>query len=580
MHIWVLAHPGMAGIQVSSSQPAPFPLCHPQEEEQGTWVKWEPCTLVSSKEWVGWECIPEKKERERETWARQSQVHLSRDCSSCPRFAPSWKEPLKCGMPPRRCPMPTGELVDWICQPQELHDQGKSLQTLPSVHLGEAGNLPSKYIGISTRKYQREEKQNPKWPQGLDPAAEPSSWNSPSAPQQLQLVPPFPQPLPLPIPGPHAPSWTLPFDPLPSSTLQLYSWSSSLTLFLPQNHGVDLSSFLSSAPAYSNFMQEEPKIWRWEIHGAIRHLPTGLSCSHLDGYCLSDPKPFTLYLIITSSVPLPRHLPCEGPCVSFATATHSSSISDKASQKVAGNTESTGKTHSPWLGSPKISPCPQLRPRVLQSTRGKPFSIPSSPWLDHGLPCHSAGVTPCACAKATLQSPWFSPTGPVAAEEQVGGPWSGTLAWMTSQALSVDKTNTLSCTPSSLHLASPLLVSSDAPLTIHRMTNWTWLRRKKRLSSAPLSLASKEASFRSSTCPSMSMGTGICDSERKTQMAAMGQPLGGCPYERSITVPKNSSCRAVLGAPGEHPGAWVGRGPQTPCFCSHLSSSSPRNYVE
>ena len=45
--------------------------------------------------------------------------------------------------------MPTGELVDWICQPQELHDQGKSLQTLPSVHLGEAGNLPSKYIGIS-----------------------------------------------------------------------------------------------------------------------------------------------------------------------------------------------------------------------------------------------------------------------------------------------------------------------------------------------------------------------------------------------------------------------------------------------
>lgn len=67
MHIWVLAHPGMAGIQASSSQPAPFPLCHPQEEEQGTWVKWEPCTLVSSKEWVGWECIPEKKERERET---------------------------------------------------------------------------------------------------------------------------------------------------------------------------------------------------------------------------------------------------------------------------------------------------------------------------------------------------------------------------------------------------------------------------------------------------------------------------------------------------------------------------------
>ena len=49
--------------------------------------------------------------------------------------------------------MPTGESVDWICQPQELHDQGKSLQTLPSVHLGEAGNLPSKYIGISTIEY-------------------------------------------------------------------------------------------------------------------------------------------------------------------------------------------------------------------------------------------------------------------------------------------------------------------------------------------------------------------------------------------------------------------------------------------
>ena len=71
-------------------------------------------------------------------------------------------------MSPRRCPVPTGESVDWICQPQELHDQGSFLQTLPSVHLGEAGNLPSKYIGISTRKYLREEKQNPRWPWGLE----------------------------------------------------------------------------------------------------------------------------------------------------------------------------------------------------------------------------------------------------------------------------------------------------------------------------------------------------------------------------------------------------------------------------
>lgn len=52
MHRWVLAHPGMAGIQVSSSKPVPFPLCHPQEEEQGAWVKWESCALISSKE--GW----------------------------------------------------------------------------------------------------------------------------------------------------------------------------------------------------------------------------------------------------------------------------------------------------------------------------------------------------------------------------------------------------------------------------------------------------------------------------------------------------------------------------------------------
>uniref|UniRef100_A0A8C6D2G0 chitinase n=1 Tax=Moschus moschiferus TaxID=68415 RepID=A0A8C6D2G0_MOSMO len=34
------------------------------------------------------------------------------------------------------------------------------------------------------------------------------------------------------------------------------------------------------------------------------------------------------------------------------------------------------------------------------------------------------------------------------------------------------------------------------------------------------------------------------------------------------------STPTVLGAPGEHLGAWVGRGPQTSCFCSHLSSSS------
>ena len=81
--------------------------------------------------------------------------------------------------------MPTGESVDWICQPQELHDQGKSLQTLPSVHLGEAGNLPSKYIGISTRKYQREEKQNPRWPRGLEPVTQLQSPAAGTAPLPL-----------------------------------------------------------------------------------------------------------------------------------------------------------------------------------------------------------------------------------------------------------------------------------------------------------------------------------------------------------------------------------------------------------
>lgn len=67
--------------------------------------------------------------------------------------------------------------------------------------------------------------------------------------------------------------------------------------------------------------------------------------------------------------------------------------------------------------------------------------------------------------------------------------WGGGMVWNIGldnlQALSVDKINTLSCTPSSLHLVSPLLVSSDAPLTVHKMTNRTWLRRNKRLSSAP-----------------------------------------------------------------------------------------------
>ena len=177
--------------------------------------------------------------------------------------------------------------------------------------------------------------------------------------------------------------------------------------------------------------------------GPLGICPLAFTCSHLDGYCLSAPKPFTQYLIITSSDSLPRHLPCEGPYVSFATATHSSSSSDRPSQKVAGDTESRRETHSPWLGSHKISPCPQLCPWVLQSACGKPFSIPSSPWLDHGLPRHSAGVIPCTCAKATLQSPDSLPQAEWLLKNRLGWPCSGALAWMTSQALPVDKASTL-----------------------------------------------------------------------------------------------------------------------------------------
>ena len=66
MHRWVLAHPGMAGIWVSSFQPRPFPRCHPQEEEQGAWVKWEPCVLISSKEGRGGVGLYSRKEREGE----------------------------------------------------------------------------------------------------------------------------------------------------------------------------------------------------------------------------------------------------------------------------------------------------------------------------------------------------------------------------------------------------------------------------------------------------------------------------------------------------------------------------------
>lgn len=47
------------------------------------------------------------KRGRREMWAKHRQVHLSRDLSSCPRSAPSWKEPPRCGTLPRRCPMPT-----------------------------------------------------------------------------------------------------------------------------------------------------------------------------------------------------------------------------------------------------------------------------------------------------------------------------------------------------------------------------------------------------------------------------------------------------------------------------------------
>ncbi|ELR44970.1 Acidic mammalian chitinase [Bos mutus] len=120
------------------------------------------------------------------------------------------------------------------------------------------------------------------------------------------------------------------------------AYASTFTLTNPANRGLDgPTSGLGAARAYT---QEAGTLAYFEVCSLLKGATEVWNAPQEVPYAYRgiNLKPFTLYLIITSSVPLPRHLPCEGPCVSFATATHSSSISDKASQKVAGNTESTG----------------------------------------------------------------------------------------------------------------------------------------------------------------------------------------------------------------------------------------------
>lgn len=221
--------------------------------------------------------------------------------------------------------------------------------------------------------------------------------------------------------------------------------------------------------------------------GLLGIFPLAFTYSHLAGYCLSAPKPFTLYLIITSSVSLPRHLPREGSCVSFATATHSSSSSDRPSQKVAGDTESRGRLILPDLVVLKSLPVHSCVHESFNVPVGSHFPFPPLHGWIMAFPIILLESLSALVQRPPYRPPDSLPQAKWLLKNRLG--WGGGMVWNIGldnlQALSVDKINTLSCTPSSLHLVSPLPVSSDAPLTIHKMTNRTWLRRNKRLSSAP-----------------------------------------------------------------------------------------------